>query len=134
MSQAEINPHTLTEVVQQVSALRDLITPLAQDIDSLKNANDATGRRALVRAAFAYIEGTSFGFRTAALSLARMRGVEFEVGEVMIAREVTFTLNERGKVEERPLVSSPLANLRFALTLFAKAVGATYEFPAGDAR
>jgi hypothetical protein len=64
--------------------------------------------------------------------LSHLRSVDLDLGEIMMARETTFALSEKGKVEERHVLSSPLANLRFALTLFAKAAGASYEFPAGD--
>lgn len=134
MKDQELDLVALSEAMQQLKALIDLMTALNEDVVRFKDAVDNTGRRALVRAVFAYIEGTSFGFRTAAFHLSRMRNVQLDIGEMMMAREITYALNDKGQVEEKQALSSPLANVRFALTLFAKVSGATYEFPAGDSK
>jgi hypothetical protein len=132
MSQKLADPSTLAEVVQQLEALRDLMTTLDEDVRRFRVAADGPERRALVRSVFACIEGTTFGFRSVALYLARMRNIPLTVGEIAMAREVTYALNTKGQVEERHVFIPILANLRFALTLLAKVAGAPYEFPADD--
>lgn len=134
MKDQKLDLVALSEAMQQLEALKGLMTALNEDVVRFKDAVDNTGRRALVRAVFAYIEGTSFGFRTAAFYLSRMRNVQLDIGEMMMAREITYALNDKGQVEEKLALSSPLVNVRFALTLFAKVSGATYEFPAGDSK
>ena len=47
---------------------------------------------------------------------------------MMMAREITYLLNDKGQVEEKLAISSPIANVRFALSIFAKASGSPYEF------
>jgi hypothetical protein len=130
----QLNSEAFAEVIQQFESLQGLILTLSADINRYRAANDGTGRRALVRAAFAYVEGTSFGFRYAAINLARLRDVQLTVGETLMANEITYVLNEKGQVEEKLAISSPLANVRFALTIFAKAVDVPYEFPASDSK
>lgn len=126
------DPAVFATATQELQNLVGLMTVLNEDVVRYRAADDAASRRSLVRSVFAYIEGSSFGFRYAALHLARVRNVELSLGETLTCREVTYALNERGQVEERQLLSSPLANLRFALTILAKVAGAPYEFPAGD--
>jgi hypothetical protein len=128
----QIDDTAFTEVIQQLEALRSLMTVLREDVERFRSADDGAGQRALVRAALAYIEGTSFGFRSLALHLAPVRNVALTVGETLMARETTYALNGKGQVEERMAHSTPLANLRFALSIFAKVTGAAYEFPASD--
>lgn len=130
----QINSAAFAEVSQQLESLRGLIVALSIDVDRFRSAHDGTGRRALVRAAFAYIEGTSFGFRFGALHLARMRNVDLTPGETLMASEIAYVLNEKGQVEEKLAISSPLANLRFSLAIFAKATDVQYVFPASDSK
>lgn len=120
MSEDHIDPDVFAEATQQLKSLLGLMRTLNDDVLRFRAENDAAGRRALVRAAFAYIEGTSFGLRSAALHLARIRNISLTLGETLMCREVTYALNERGQVDERQVLSSPLANLRFALTIFSR--------------
>lgn len=132
MSEQGLDIVSLVDAMLELKALKSLMAILNEDVERFRNTTDSAGRRALVRAVFAYLEGSSFGLRSAAFYLARVRKMQLNVGEMMMARETVYALNDKGEVEEKQMFSSPLANIRFALKLFAKVAGATYEFPAGD--
>jgi len=132
MNENYSDPDTFAAATQELRNLVGLTKVLNDDVLRYRAAEDSAARRALVRSAFSYVEGSSFGFRYAALHLARIRNVTLSLGESLMCREVKYALNERGQVEERQVLSSPLANLRFALTVFSKVAGAPYEFPAGE--
>lgn len=134
MAEDHIDSDAFAAATQELQNLAGLMKTLNDDVLQFRAAKDSAARRALVRAVFAYIEGSSFGFRSAALSLACIRNVSLTVAESLICREVTYALNEKGQVEERQILSPSLANLRFALAIFSKVAGAPYDFPAGDSQ
>jgi hypothetical protein len=129
-----IDSDAFSAATQELQNLVGLMKTLNDDVLQFRDAEISGARRALVRSVFAYIEGSSFGFRSAALSLARIRNVSLTLAETLMCREVTYALNERGQVEEKQVLSPSLANLRFALAIFSKVAGAPYEFPAGDSK
>lgn len=112
--------------------VREMFFALSMDVSRFGDPKDQTERRAMIRAVFAYIEGTCFSLRRAAIELARLFQVELSAGEIQVANEVTYSLTEKGRVEERVLLTPTLSNVRFAMSLFAKSVNAEYEFPAGE--
>lgn len=112
--------------------VREMFFALNMDVSRFGNSKDQTERRAMIRAVFAYIEGTCFSLRRAAIELAKLFQVDLSAGEVQVANEVTYILTEKGRVEERVLLTPTLPNVRFAMSLFAKSVNAEYEFPAGE--
>lgn len=134
MAEDHIDSDAFAAATQELQNLVGLMKTLNDDVLQFREAKDSASRRALVRAVFAYIEGSSFGFRSAALSLARIRNISLTLAESLMCREVTYALNEKGQVEEKQILSPSLANLRFALAIFSKVAGAPYEFPAGDSK
>jgi hypothetical protein len=132
MSDGHIDADAFAVASRELENLLGLAKVLRDDVRRFRAGEDSAMRRAFVRAVFSCIEGTSFGFRYAALHLARTRGVTLSPGEIQMCKEVTYVLDERGQVEERQLISSSLANVRFALRIFSKSVGSPYEFPAGE--
>lgn len=134
MTEDQIDSDALAAATQELQNLAGLMKTLDDDVLQFRAAEDSAARRMLVRAVFAYIEGSSFGFRSAALSLAGIRKVSLTLAESLMCREVTYALNENGEVEEKQVRSPTLANVRFALAIFSKVAGAPYEFPAGDSQ
>lgn len=126
-------PHgQITHAFRSMEAMRDMFFTLYSDLQQIPKKASDHEKRAGVRATFAMIEGTCFALRRAAVHLANAFGVGLTDGERQMAHEITYALNEKGQVEGKLVQVPTLHNMRFALTLFAKAVNADYEVPVGE--
>lgn len=86
--------------------------------------------RQLLRAIFAFIEGVSFSVKVRAASLCLENGIDISDAERFFAVDVEHVLNDKGEVVERPARLRLADNVRFALSLLARAEGSPDGFDA----
>jgi hypothetical protein len=77
-------------------------------------------RRTFVRTVFAVIEGVTSYMKTTALS--KIPADNLTPAETAMLREESFTLDNRGRVQVQPKFVPLDANLRFAFSMFGRAI------------
>lgn len=122
------------EFKARLDTLAALMKHLGGDVDQFKEDNTQLGRRALARSVFSFIEGTSFAYKAAAADLAALTQIEMTEGERLLSLDVAYRLDDTGQVQRVQPPLATIANIRFALNLFAKAIGLGYRYPAHDVR
>lgn len=88
-------------------------------------------RRNYVRSAFAAIEGLTWTLKLAAVRVEQRGRVAFTPGELALLTEMSYELDEKGNVSQRPARLSLKSNIRFAMSAFAKANGVTFDLRVG---
>lgn len=88
-------------------------------------------RRLLVRSAFAFIEAVVFNVKSLGLVLGKNN--KLSPGEIALAKEEDYELDDLGNVKIRPARLRFMSNLRFAFALAAKAAGINYQLDVGGA-
>ena len=86
-------------------------------------------RRLLVRTVFAFIEAVMFNLKITAVG--SKRADSFSAGEMALAKEEDYELDDSGAVKIRSARIRFLSNFRFAFTVAAKASGSDYKIDVG---
>jgi len=101
--------------------LANLFTAAAADITDLQNRlrehDNPTDRRALVRSVFAFVESMLFALKQEALKHPAI----FSSSEVALLREESYELGDDGEARIRPAKLTLKRNLKFTFSSFAKA-------------
>jgi hypothetical protein len=101
--------------------LADLFTAAAADIKDLQNRlreyDNPTDRRALVRSVFAFVESMLFALKQEALKQSAI----FSSAELALLREECYDLGDDGEARIRPTRLTLKGNLKFTFSSFAKA-------------
>src|SRR2546421_5319446 len=101
--------------------------------ETLSMQSSAFGRRAYVRAMFAYVEGTIFSLKQVALIDADEAGINLTRAELSFLLEESYQLTDTGKAEARHNYGVRLApNIRFVFNLVARIYNLAYELKVND--
>jgi hypothetical protein len=100
----------------RVAAQADLVELRSR----LTKQNEPIERRALVRSIFAYVEALTYALKRQ--SVVDFPGA-FSDAETALLRETEYHLDDQGRPRERRLATPLKANVRFAISMFAKGYG-----------
>jgi hypothetical protein len=110
----------------------DLHGDVRQALDDVRTDDSQYNRRTLVRAIFAAIEGMVFMLKDNALGSADKSPDLYTVAELAMLRDEAYTLKDNGSASIRKYYPPTDANLRFALTMYARGIGVKSSFdPSG---
>ncbi|HTT08813.1 MAG TPA: hypothetical protein VMH34_08490 [Gammaproteobacteria bacterium] len=114
-----------------VDEVQQLLRPALGDNKRFEASRlSQTGRRALVRAVFAFVEGQAYALKQFALDVL---GDLLSPAERAVCREESYELADNGSVLVRSMRLRFLQNIRFALTIIPKASNTTFELDVGGA-
>jgi len=89
-------------------------------------------RRSFVRAFVSLVEFDTYNRKQRALFLCEHGKVRFSESELMLIREVQAEIDDKGNVKERQKFLRLIDNYRFAVRMFCKATGISFELPTND--
>lgn len=123
------------EMLEQlkISNHPELIEILNQDVQQLildyNKSQTQLNRRGLIRAIFAFIEGNIFKIKEEiVIEETHKRKPALSTEELILLKEKTPYINDKGKVKSSPKYSELSANIRFAFDCYAKSAGINNDF------
>lgn len=88
-------------------------------------------KRSVARASFAFIEGIIYQVKKKALEQYKSNKEIFSIGEFSLLNEISFEIDDAGKVKERQKFISTIPNIKFTFTAFAKAFACDFTIDYG---
>ena len=113
---------------------KDIVAMTEMQLDEEDEESGSIMARAILRASFAYIEAMVFGLKKMALRLSSYGQGKFTAEELIILKEESYELNEKGEVKAQPKFIPLAKNMRFAFDAGSRALGLHFKLDVGDAR
>ncbi len=85
-------------------------------------------KRAFVRTLFSALEGIGFQFKRAALCFAEYNPSTFSLAEIVLLKEQTYKLNDKGETICSISKLQTLPNFLFSLRMITKSLGDRFEY------
>ncbi len=121
----------MEKTLQEILDLLPILVDDMKTAEELLDKNDQEYyRRTFVRTLFAMIEGSVHAMKIALFAIGQSSGA-LNVPELVVCKESSFNLNERGKIKERAKRFRISENLRFTVNVIEHLLGAKIDLGVG---
>jgi hypothetical protein len=122
---------TLKYQLEAIKQMTAIVEELGKDVVKSRDEAAKDGgpfwRRTLVRALFAYIEGSSYRLKQVAPPVAEYNSVALSKAETALLTEESYDLNDKGEAIIKKAKLRTAENLLFSVKIVSKAAKSTYE-------